>query len=108
MLKRGKAIYKQLLAAACCCNCSLLLGQMHISRKAVGAKKEANNKVLNRIAKKHHHCILEGTLKSMLIASLERVYKLNVPGQCLADRCSDSQEEAVAFMTPSYLLVPLG
>lgn len=57
--------------------------------------KKANNKVL--LERKHHHCVLEGTLKSMLIASLERVYKVNVPENWLANRWSDSQEEAVVF-----------
>lgn len=50
--------------------------------------KEANKEVL--LEKKHYNCVLEGTLKSMLIASLERVYKVNVPEKCLADKCSDA------------------
>lgn len=63
-------------------------------QKSCMSKEVANNEVL--LEKKHHCCVLEGTLKSMLIASLERVYKVNVPEKCLADRCSESQE-AVAF-----------
>lgn len=87
--------------------CPLLLLQLAVRTNVYKQKscvsKEANNKVL--LEKKHHHCVLEGTLKSMLIASLERVYKVSVPEKCLADRCSDLQEEAVAFMSPSYLLI---
>lgn len=90
--------------------CPLLHPQLAVRTNAYDQKscvsKEANNKVL--LGKKHYHLVLKGALKSMLIASTGRVYKVNIPEKCLADGCSDSQEKAVALMTPSYLLIPLG
>lgn len=90
--------------------CCRLLGlQLAVKTNTYSQKscvsKEGYNKLL--LKKKHDYCVLDGVLKSMLIASLERVCKVNVSEKCLADRCPDSQQKAVVYMTPSYLLIPL-
>lgn len=89
--------------------CCRLLGlQLAVKTNTYSQKSCVNKKEYNKLLlkKKHDYCVLDGVLKLVLIASLERVCKVNISEKCLADRCSDSQK-AVVYMTPSYLLIPL-
>lgn len=93
VLKKGKA-------APPCCVCSLLLGQMHVSRKAVWAKCQTI-KFYSRKSNATVH--IEINANSFLGKSLQGKCSWEVPS-----RCPGSQEQAVLFMSSRYLLIILG